>query len=79
VVYHLLDSRPCGHIREDVRKREIADLRNQLLVHSRPEGLEGGEVLVRGWRKDCTVILISKNPALRVSDRVLSGSALCGF
>ena len=30
-------------IREDVRKREIADLRNQLLVHSRPEGLEGGE------------------------------------
>jgi len=30
-------------IREDVRKREIADLRNQLLVHSRPERLEGGE------------------------------------
>ena len=31
-------------IREDVRKREIADSRNQLLVHSRPERLEEGEV-----------------------------------
>ena len=59
VVYHLLDSRPDGHL-GILKSGKLRIYENQVLVDSRTERyrLEGGAEV----RKDGRVILISKGP-----------------
>ena len=56
VVYHLLDSRPGRHfIKCVIKKREITDCGNQVLVDSRPEAKRRGREECRGRMAQSTL------------------------